>query len=332
MKRACFQFVVVVFLLHTLASAQQPSNGAPALSYEDGRFQNNVYSNECFGFSLAIPEGWLVNDGNASNEIRARHTSRSGLVLLSLKQQKESASGNVIAFHAIVAVPSTMTSQEFVSNEVHRQISINDHWLGQVVRDPYSVEYGTRRFFRSDYQQTSGGDAVRVVYRALIYTRFRGYFIGGMIMARSLDALDQSASLFQNLSFREDERNPKCGMSELSNASEVDPAPNSPLSSSTPPQRARISQGVATGLIVERVQPHYPEDARQARIQGPVVLKAEIDKNGDVQDLTPISGDPLLVTAAIEAVKQWKYKPFLLNGQPVAVETQVTVNFQLLAH
>jgi periplasmic protein TonB len=103
-------------------------------------------------------------------------------------------------------------------------------------------------------------------------------------------------------------------------------------SNSALPQRVRVSQGVSTGLLVTKVPPQYPDDARQARIQGTVVLKALLDTNGDVEDLTLVSGHPLLAPAALEAVKQWKYKPYLLNGQPVKVETQITVNFQLAAH
>jgi protein TonB len=66
-----------------------------------------------------------------------------------------------------------------------------------------------------------------------------------------------------------------------------------------------------------------------ARIQGRVVLKVVISKTGDVVSLALVSGDPLLAPAAIDAVKQWKYKPYLLNGNPVEVDTQVTVNFTL---
>ena len=105
--------------------------------------------------------------------------------------------------------------------------------------------------------------------------------------------------------------------------------PGAPQSDSDLPQRVRVSQGVSTGLLITKVQPRYPDDARQARIQGMVVLKAEIDKSGDVESLTLVSGHPMLAPAALAAVKQWKYKPYLLNGQPVAVETQVTVAFQL---
>src|SRR5581483_7182812 len=82
------------------------------------------------------------------------------------------------------------------------------------------------------------------------------------------------------------------------------------------PQRVRVSQGVTQGLVLRKVQPNYPPLARQARIQGSVVLQAEISKTGDIQNLRALSGHPMLTPAAIEAVKQWKYKPYILNGEP----------------
>lgn len=95
------------------------------------------------------------------------------------------------------------------------------------------------------------------------------------------------------------------------------------------PQRVRVSSGVSTGMLVRKVPPAYPPLARQARIQGTVILQATISKEGSIENLQLISGHPMLAPAAIEAVKQWKYKPYLLNGEPVEVETQVQVNFTL---
>ncbi|HXZ33795.1 MAG TPA: energy transducer TonB [Terriglobales bacterium] len=95
------------------------------------------------------------------------------------------------------------------------------------------------------------------------------------------------------------------------------------------PQRVRVSQGVTQGLLIRKVQPTYPPLARQARIQGSVLLQAEISKEGTIENLRLISGHPMLAPAAIEAVKQWRYKPYILNGEPVEVETQITVNFTL---
>jgi protein TonB len=95
------------------------------------------------------------------------------------------------------------------------------------------------------------------------------------------------------------------------------------------PQRVRVSQGVTQGLLIHKVQPTYPPLAKQARIQGSVVLQAEISKNGTIENLHVLSGHPMLAPAALDAVKQWRYKPYILNGEPVEVETQVTVNFTL---
>jgi protein TonB len=95
------------------------------------------------------------------------------------------------------------------------------------------------------------------------------------------------------------------------------------------PQRVRVSQGVTEGLLVHKVTPTYPPLARQARIQGSVVLAALIGKDGSIQNLKVVSGHPMLTSSALDAVRQWKYKPYFLNGEPVEVDTQITVNFTL---
>jgi protein TonB len=95
------------------------------------------------------------------------------------------------------------------------------------------------------------------------------------------------------------------------------------------PQRVRVSAGVTSGLLIRKVNPTYPPLARQARISGTVVLRAVISKDGSIENLSLVSGHPMLAPAAIEAVKQWKYKPYLLNGEPVEVDTEIQVNFTL---
>ncbi len=95
------------------------------------------------------------------------------------------------------------------------------------------------------------------------------------------------------------------------------------------PQRVRVSQGVSQGLLIHQVKPAYPPLARQARIQGVVILQALISKDGTIQNLHLISGHPMLAPSAIDAVKQWRYKPYFLNGEPVEVETTINVNFTL---
>lgn len=102
-----------------------------------------------------------------------------------------------------------------------------------------------------------------------------------------------------------------------------------PAGTSQSAQRVRILQGVSQGLLISRVPPIYPPVARAARVQGTVVLKALINQMGNVETLELVSGHPMLAPAAIDAVKQWKYRPYLLNGKAVNVETQITVNFAL---
>jgi protein TonB len=98
------------------------------------------------------------------------------------------------------------------------------------------------------------------------------------------------------------------------------PMPNGPV---------RVSSAVVAGQILKRVDPEYPPVARTAGVQGVVILHAILSKTGDVSDLRVISGPPMLAGAALDAVKQWKYRPYLLNGVACEVETNINVAFVL---
>jgi protein TonB len=94
-------------------------------------------------------------------------------------------------------------------------------------------------------------------------------------------------------------------------------------------QPAQVSPQEGKSSLLERVEPEYPEDAKQQHIQGPVVLNALVGSDGSVRDLKLVSGNLALVKAASDAVRQWRFKPHMLKGQPVEFETRITVNFQL---
>ena len=94
-------------------------------------------------------------------------------------------------------------------------------------------------------------------------------------------------------------------------------------------QTLNVSQGVSRGLLVKQVQPSYPPNALRMHIEGAVELLATVSKGGNISAVKILSGDPSLARAAADAVKQWKYKPYLLNGEPVEIQTQVTVNFKV---
>ncbi|HEY9126249.1 MAG TPA: energy transducer TonB [Acidobacteriaceae bacterium] len=95
------------------------------------------------------------------------------------------------------------------------------------------------------------------------------------------------------------------------------------------PSMARVSSGVVEGLLLAHVTPAYPQIAQAAHVEGDVVLGAVISTEGRVERLHVVSGPPLLREAAIGAVKDWRYKPYLLNGKAVEVETTITVRFSL---
>jgi protein TonB len=107
------------------------------------------------------------------------------------------------------------------------------------------------------------------------------------------------------------------------------PPPPPPPPKAATPQRIRVGGNVQQAKLIRQPRPVYPALAKQARISGHVILNAVIGKDGTIKDLTFASGHPLLVPAAMEAVKQWVYQPTLLNGEPVEVVTQIDVNFTL---
>ena len=126
---------------------------------------------------------------------------------------------------------------------------------------------------------------------------------------------------------------PAPSLAEIAPSSDAGALPNLMGSQSKAPtpvlQTLAVSQGVSQGLLLKKVQPTYPANARQARIEGAVQLMATISRDGDISAVKVLSGEPQLAHAAVDAVKQWKYKPYLLNGSPVEIQTQVTVNFTL---
>jgi periplasmic protein TonB len=96
-----------------------------------------------------------------------------------------------------------------------------------------------------------------------------------------------------------------------------------------PPAHVFQTSSMLEGSLIRKVQPLYPPLAKTARIQGAVVLFAVISRAGTIDNLRVLSGHPMLVPAAIDAVKQWQYRPYILNHEPIEVETQITVNFVL---
>ena len=97
----------------------------------------------------------------------------------------------------------------------------------------------------------------------------------------------------------------------------------------TPERVVALSPAAAESSLIHRVEPEYPEEARNRQVQGPVVLDIHIGQDGTVQDAKLVSGEPLLVDAAMAAVKQWRFQPRLVDGTPAEMQTRITLNFRL---
>jgi TonB family protein len=107
--------------------------------------------------------------------------------------------------------------------------------------------------------------------------------------------------------------------SDLGNALATSPA--------LPKLGAPISQGISGGVLVHKVQPVYPPDARRMHVEGSVVINAVVTVEGKVEELQLVSGDSRLASAALEAVRQWRYTPYSLNGKPIPKQTRITISF-----
>ena len=117
-------------------------------------------------------------------------------------------------------------------------------------------------------------------------------------------------------------------LNQVVNTASSAPAP-AKTAEPTPAKRIRLASRVVEANLIHDVPPQYPSEAGRARIEGTVVLMAVIGKDGKVEDVRVESGLPILAQAAIDAVKQWRYKPYLIDGQPVEVDSRITINFNL---
>lgn len=329
---------MVVLLLVSVAAlvpAQQPNpvsanTGVGSQQFEEGTVSNGTYLNECLGFSFQVPAGWEIPNLQGI-QARAKHIP-GGLSLLLVRQPLGS---NAIWLLARENTSFGGNTEQLVSKLVQDYVNASPATRA-LLGNSHPVKYGQQQFFRQDYKRSlEGGDPS---YMAFVLTNFRGFFMGVSLLAGSEAELNKEADVLHGVSFQKDEVESRCYMGP-----DATPLPGGVIRgviSSKPvsyppgwlPSRVRVSQRVSQGLLVKKVEPQYPQNARQRHIEGLVVLIAVIDARGDVQDLTVASGDPLLVPAATDAVKQWKYKPYLLSGEPTNMETQISVSFALEQH
>jgi TonB family protein len=317
------------------ATAQQSSTGPQAAPrYDTGSILNGIYSNECMGISLPIPAGWTWarESGDTDTMKIGTHMPSGPMILLTLDRKTDPPSFNQVIVMALDGARFNGTAQDFVEHSVQAFVD-RDPARYALSRSASPVEYGGKPFYRADYKQNlqNGG----TTYYAYLFTKFRGYLLGTLLVTPSATALDEAADILRHISFGADQTNAQCivGDNTLTGRMAGVIGSTGPATGKAPGSdkvsRVRVSSMIANRLLVTKVEPQFPDAPRPAEAQGPVVLRIVVSKEGNVNGtITAVSGDPKLVPAATEAVKQWKFKPFLLNGRPVEMETTVSVGFQ----
>lgn len=329
MKRPAFVIATVLLAHSFLWSQQQPATiPSDDVRLDRGTIVNNIYTNPCFGLSFSVPQGWEISNLPGFSSGRALHLPGAGLGLLIVSRHREKLFGDQIVLNANDSSKNpTLTTQNYVDNAVRWNVNTNPQ-NREIIRDAFAVEYGGKQFYRADYKQTLKSDSA--LYIAFVYTKFGEYFVGATLTAISPETLNEAAASLRGISFQRDSPNPTCVVGP--NDGPLTGIIGSVVSGSAglgTATRVRVTHTVSEGLLIKRVPPEYPEAARQAHIEGSVVLDVTVDANGDVETAIVISGPPELTASAIASVKQWKFQPYKLNGRPVKMETQASVAFQL---
>jgi len=180
-----------------------------------------------------------------------------------------------------------------------------------------------RDFFRVNLARGVGGR-----HRCIICTTANGHLLVWNARAPKEKGLDAIVATLNSITPLPQRSTTESAQSTGLKDGAAEGAPSKP--DAAQPERVKILGGVTSGLLIKKkVDPIYPADARAAYVQGTVLLRAEISKTGDITDLELLDGPIELAGSAVAAVRQWKYKPYLLNGQPVRVLTQIQVYYQL---
>ena len=299
-------FLLVVTLL---AAQENPSITAKNVQTPlNGGVSGATYTNNFLGFSYPLPEGFFPN-----NEVPTK-SDKSGTYYLLIADRNTDTSFKsrfiIVADSSDAYRQPLLSLKDYVAKLVTQTAKVEN---SEVIKESAPFDFPGREFYSATYKQTSGSTMLHKIW---ISALVRSYFVSWIFVSNSYSQLNEIAASVRQTNFF----NPNViGMpAGVSNPSEL-----------KLPKRVRVSQKVSQTLLVEQIRPNYPEEARKNHVQGKVVLHAVISREGEVKELTLVSGDTLLSSASLEAVKHWKYQPYLLQGEPVEIDTQITVDFVL---
>jgi len=275
-----------------------------------GLFRDNSYSNDYFGIYYPLSRDWVRETNLTRGKLASEGKAQGTYVLLSavhIPQDtyplKADSSFMVLALGrtATTAPDDCKRYLELVANDLRSRKE------GQQKGDVTQFSIAGHDFYRRDFEYRHGID-----HGALLCTAVKDYMLQWNITGWSKQAIETAVRTLNSMM-----------------PAPPTPPPDAPTEPPKVPTQVRVAQGVSAGLLIKTVPPVYPPEARYAHIQGSVRLSAVINKNGDIVDLEVLDGPIELVVSAVNAVRKWKYRPYLLMGNPVEVQTEIAVNYKL---
>jgi TonB family protein len=271
-------------------------------SPQSGSISGNTYHNSFFHLTCTFPDGW---------KLESTPPSVPEAETFELFRAHAPTPGQSFGFSAQEMLKSSTVTAD-LSKYLDSLVTTLQPKGWQANGERGFTGYGGLGFREQGFIVTSGGTKY---YASIAVTTSHGYILRLSLTAASPESLADLIKLAEHaITFQPD----------------FGPLPDPPpASSATPVRRIRVSSGVAAGNLEHKVQPSYPMEAKKQRAQGMVVLEVIIGTDGQIKQIYALEGHPLLIPAAIDAVKQWRYKPYLLNGQVVEVGTTINVIFTL---
>jgi protein TonB len=292
-----------------------PESPAPSL----GTFKDDAYSNESFGFEYPLSRDWVRETQVLQKKVTASGQQRTYVLLAAVHIPQQTARLEADSSLALLATASAGRNCGQYLEGLADALRTGKQATQKGTISPLTIAGSD--FYRADFDfEESPG------HRTFLCTQSNNYLLQWNIAGLSKGDLESTVSTLNAM-------HPMASHTASAPPAASPASPNQPPVVRTPqPVRIRVATGVTLGLLVKRVQPVYPEQAKHAGIQGAVVMHAVISKNGDVSDLEVLDGPMELVVSAVNAVRQWKSRPHLSKGEPVEVDTRITVNYTLSPH
>jgi TonB family protein len=297
---------------------QSPAGPPPLGTFEDGH-----YSNEYFHLFYPLSRDWVRETLAVRKRLAAEKPGLYVLLTAVHIPQDNTELRADSSFTVLAFVRSSNRATENCQLYLEALASnVISEKLGRKKGEISQFTAAGRDFYRADFEYRKD-----VSDRSTICMAEKDYLLLWNIEGWSRRAVEEAVSTLNSLT-ADPPMLPKLEKS----ANQVN-ASGRALTGVVPaarPVQVHLPTGFTTGLLIKKVQPIYPREARNNRIQGTVVMVADISKTGDVVDLEIIDGPIELAVSAVNSVRLWKYRPYALNGEPLAVKTTIQVNYSLI--